>query len=55
MRRIKNREGGGALALHGCRFNNKHNNQPKVGIIGGDNIQEGSNMWEGRYPINWGG
>ncbi len=52
MQRIENRKGGGALAFHGRRFN-------KVGILGGDNIWEGARpwckMWEGCYPIDWGG
>jgi hypothetical protein len=58
MGRIKNIEGGGALAFHGCRFNNKYNNQPKFGIIGGYNIRVGAqwwhNLWEGHYPIDSG-
>ncbi len=56
---IENRKGGGALAFHGRHFNNKYNNQPKGGILGGDNIWEGARpqckVWEGRYPIDWGG
>ncbi len=41
MQPIKNREGGGVLALGGRRFVNRHNNQPKVGgSIRGDNRGE---------------
>ncbi len=59
MRPIKKREGEGALAFDGHRLNNKYNNQPKVGIRGGGDIREGTqlwwNVWGGRYPIVLGG
>jgi hypothetical protein len=35
-------ERGGALAFDDRHFNNKYNNQPKVGIHGGGDIKEGA-------------
>ena len=59
MRPIENREGRGTLAFDGRHLNNKFNNQPKVGAIGGEDIREGArlwrNVWGGRFPIVCGG
>ena len=59
MRPIENREGRGTLAFDGRHLNNKFNNQPKVGAIGGEDIREGArlwrNVWGRRFPIVCGG
>jgi hypothetical protein len=54
-----NREGDGAIAVGGRRLIWKHNNQPKVGVVSGRNIGEGTrprrNVCGGRFAVIWGG
>ncbi len=51
INRQKNIKMGGPLALDGCCLMGGHNNQPKVGIDGGRDIEEerrpGRNVWGG--------
>ncbi len=55
----KIRERDVTLALGGYLLVGQHNNQPKVGICGGRDIEEGArsgrNLWGGCHTIVWGG
>ncbi len=56
---IKNRDRDGVSALGGHLLVGQHNNQPKVGVCGRRDIEEGSwpgwNVWGGCRAIIWGG
>jgi hypothetical protein len=55
----KNRERDGVLTLGGHLLVGQHNNQPKFGICGRRDIEEGArpgrNVWGRRRAIVWGG